>query len=68
MISPKIPVAARRSIGRSADDGVRAVVARLTALLERYVAEGRSTPGPRQTNDAPVDLLKMKTNATSRQP
>jgi arylsulfatase A len=37
-----------------------AVVARLTALLERYVAEGRSTPGPRQSNDAPIDLLKTK--------
>ncbi len=43
-----------------------AVVARLTALLERYVAEGRSTPGSRQSNDAPIDLLKTK--ATSRQP
>jgi arylsulfatase A len=35
-----------------------AVVARLTALLDRYVAEGRSTPGPRQSNDAPIDLQK----------
>ncbi|WP_414660176.1 sulfatase family protein [Horticoccus sp. 23ND18S-11] len=43
-----------------------AVVARLTALLERYVAEGRSTPGPRQSNDAPIDLLKTK--VTSREP
>ncbi|MBL9212115.1 MAG: arylsulfatase [Opitutaceae bacterium] len=34
------------------------VVARLTALLERYVADGRSTPGPRQRNDAAIDLLK----------
>ncbi len=43
-----------------------AVVARLTALLERYVAEGRSTPGPRQPNDAPIDLLKAPVAA--RQP
>ncbi len=43
-----------------------AEVARLTALLERYVADGRSTPGPRQTNDAPIDLLKTK--IASRQP
>jgi arylsulfatase A len=34
------------------------VVARLTKLLERYVAEGRSTPGAPQTNDALVDLWK----------
>jgi arylsulfatase A-like enzyme len=42
------------------------VVARLTALLERYVAEGRSTPGPRQANDVPVDLRKSA--AAPRQP
>jgi arylsulfatase A-like enzyme len=29
-------------------------VRELTALLERYVAEGRSTPGPKQANDVPV--------------
>ncbi len=40
-----------------------AVVARLRALLTRYIAEGRSTPGPRQTNDAPIDLLKTKAPA-----
>ena len=34
------------------------VVLRLTKLLEHYVAEGRSTPGARQTNDAPVVLQK----------
>ena len=34
------------------------VVARLRALLERYVAAGRSTPGERQRNDAAIDLLK----------
>ena len=35
-----------------------AVVARLTALLERYVADGRSTPGPRQSNDTAIVLRK----------
>ena len=40
-----------------------AVVARLRALLERYVADGRSTPGPRQANDVPIDLLKTKAPA-----
>jgi hypothetical protein len=32
-----------------------AVVARLTALLEDYVARGRSTPGAPRTNDVPVN-------------
>jgi arylsulfatase A len=31
-------------------------VAELTALLEKYVADGRSTPGAKQANDTPVDL------------
>ncbi len=31
-----------------------ALVARLTALLTRTIAEGRSTPGPRQANDVAV--------------
>ena len=35
-----------------------AVVARLKALLERYVADGRSTPGPKQANDVAVKLIK----------
>src|SRR5271170_5244997 len=34
------------------------VVKELTTLLERYVEEGRSTPGPKETNDAPIDLHK----------
>ncbi len=32
------------------------VVSRLTQLLERYVADGRSTPGPPQTNTVQVQL------------
>ena len=36
------------------------VVARLTKLLEKYIADGRSTPGARQKNDAPVDIWKAK--------
>jgi hypothetical protein len=31
-------------------------VAELTALMQSYVANGRSTPGPKQANDVPVDL------------
>ncbi len=34
------------------------VVKRLIALLEKYVADGRSTPGVPQANDVPIDLWK----------
>ena len=34
------------------------VVERLTKLLEKYVADGRSTPGPAQTNDVAIVLRK----------
>jgi arylsulfatase A-like enzyme len=34
------------------------VVNRLTALLEKFAADGRSTPGPAQTNTAAVDVWK----------
>jgi arylsulfatase A-like enzyme len=34
------------------------IVAELTALLEKYVDDGRSTPGPQQKNDVPVDWNK----------
>ena len=39
-----------------------AVVDRLTKLLEKYVAEGRSTPGVKQNNDVPIDILKNGEN------
>jgi arylsulfatase A-like enzyme len=38
-------------------------VARLTRLLEKYVAGGRSTPGTQQTNDAPIKLWKTSAPA-----
>ncbi len=34
------------------------VVARLTKLLDTFVADGRSTPGEKQKNDAPVTVQK----------
>lgn len=34
------------------------IVARLTQLIERYVADGRSTPGPKQANAVAVDIWK----------
>lgn len=33
-------------------------VRELAGLLETLVADGRSTPGPKQSNDAPVDIWK----------
>jgi arylsulfatase A-like enzyme len=36
------------------------IVARLTQKLEALIAEGRSTPGPRQANAVPIDLWKKK--------
>lgn len=35
-----------------------AVVARLTALIEKYARDGRSTPGAAQSNDGEVDVWK----------
>lgn len=34
------------------------IVQRLTALLEKYVVEGRSTVGPQQPNTTPVEIRK----------
>ena len=34
------------------------IVARLTKLLEKYVAEGRSTPGVAQKNTTPVEIFR----------
>ncbi len=36
------------------------LVTRLTKLLEKIVADGRSTPGAPQTNDVPVDIWKAQ--------
>ena len=36
-------------------------VKELLALLEKTVADGRSTPGVRQENDVPVDIWKLDT-------
>lgn len=34
------------------------VVVRLTSLLDQYIANGRSTPGPKQTNDVAIKIRK----------
>jgi arylsulfatase A len=35
-------------------------VRRMLARMRQLVADGRSTPGPRQTNDVEIDLWKRK--------
>jgi arylsulfatase A len=40
------------------------VVARLTKLLEQQIADGRSTPGAKQTNDAKIVVMKFRTPAS----
>ena len=36
------------------------IVTRLTKLLKKYVADGRSTPGVPQKNDVVIDIWKAK--------
>jgi arylsulfatase A-like enzyme len=43
-----------------------AVVARLTALLERTIADGRSTPGARQANDVAVEFGQARTGRAKK--
>ncbi len=42
------------------------IVARLTKLLERYVAEGRSTRGAAQQNAVPIELWKDRVAAPAK--
>ena len=42
------------------------VVARLTKLLERQVADGRSTPGTPQQNDTKIDIWKKHLDAPGK--
>lgn len=42
------------------------VVGKLTKLLEKYVVDGRSTSGPLQKNDAPVDIWKQDDGASKQ--
>ena len=44
------------------------IVERLTKILERYIAEGRSTPGPKQANDAPIEIRKVAKVAPPKLP
>lgn len=42
------------------------LAAEMAALMERLVAEGRSTPGPRQANDVPVNWKRFMEPAGSK--
>ena len=42
------------------------VVARMTKLLEKYVADGRSTPGAPQPNAVPIQLVKTPKAAKAK--
>ena len=42
------------------------IVARLTKLLEKYVADGRSTPGAPQQNAVPVQIVKSTKAGTAK--
>lgn len=78
--APKDPAAAKQGLppvqlyDMSADTGEQTnaqdqhpeVVARLTKLLEKHVAEGRSTPGAPQKNDVEVDVVKRVEKAKGK--
>jgi len=42
------------------------IVSRLTALLQQYIAAGRSTPGAKQTNDVKINVWKQSARAAMR--
>lgn len=42
------------------------VVGQLTKLLEKQVADGRSTPGAPQQNDAKIDIWKKNSDAPGK--
>ena len=42
------------------------VVARMTKLLEKYIADGRSTPGAPQQNAVPVQIVKTAKAAPAK--
>ena len=44
----------------------REIITNMLSLLEKYVADGRSTPGPPQTNDVPVNIWSNKSDKNSQ--
>ncbi len=51
-----------KDVGERANESAQhpEIASRLTALLEKYVKDGRSTPGPPSNNDVMVDVLKKE--------
>jgi trimethylamine:corrinoid methyltransferase-like protein len=49
-----------KDIGERTDEYAKhpEIVDRLMKLLEKYVADGRSTPGAKQKNDVAIDIFK----------
>jgi arylsulfatase A len=43
------------------------IATRLTGLLQQYIANGRSTCGPKQKNDIPVDIFKNRNREAEEQ-
>ncbi|MCX8495556.1 MAG: arylsulfatase [Akkermansiaceae bacterium] len=43
------------------------IVTRLRSLLEQYVSDGRSAPGPKQSNDVPINLTQDE-KASNKKP
>ena len=53
--------------GKMTIDGKDAgIITNMLGLLEKYVADGRSTPGLAQTNDVPVDVWSNKNDKKSK--
>jgi hypothetical protein len=42
------------------------IVTRLRSLLEKYISDGRSTPGAKQRNDSQIILMKEQKSATKK--
>jgi arylsulfatase A len=42
------------------------IVQKLKSLMEKYIADGRSTPGESQHNDAPIKLIKKTSPANEK--
>jgi arylsulfatase A len=58
----------KSDLGETQDvaDGYPSVVAKLTALMQKYITQGRSTPGAAQKNDAPFSLGTSSDGATGK--
>ena len=59
LVAPNAIIPALKVNGKKqALQEIAAKAAELAALMERYVTAGRSTPGPKQNNDADINWDK----------